>query len=181
MSENNNTFTEKSEITFKIEEAIPPEVMRIDADGKFFVHGREVTTDIEVYNGLVEFTKHMRPQLEKSWGWERWFANDEKYCGKLLFVRKGEWSSKGKYHYHKIKDETFLVIESGLQLDYVEDGVFKTISLGRFDSFHVPPGMKHRFTATTDEGCYFVEASTTHRDDDSYRCKWDSENKGWVE
>ncbi len=50
-------FNEQSEIIFNIEEAEPPEVMRVDADGKFFVHGREVTTDIEVYNGLVEFLK----------------------------------------------------------------------------------------------------------------------------
>ena len=50
-------INEKSEIIFTIEEATPPEVMRVDADGKIFVHGKEVITDIEVYNGLVEFLK----------------------------------------------------------------------------------------------------------------------------
>jgi hypothetical protein len=57
MTKNDNTFHEKSEISFIIDEAVPPEVMKVQADGKFFVHGREVTTDIEVYNGLVEFLK----------------------------------------------------------------------------------------------------------------------------
>ena len=52
-----NEFNEKSEITFNIEEATPPEIMKIQADGKIFVHGREVTTDIKVYDGLVEFLK----------------------------------------------------------------------------------------------------------------------------
>jgi len=57
MTENENKFNEKSEIKFVIKESTPPEIMRIEADGKIFVHGREVTTDIEVYNGLVEFLK----------------------------------------------------------------------------------------------------------------------------
>jgi len=116
---------------------------------------------------------------EKSWGWERWFINNEKYCGKLLFVRKDEWSSKGKYHYHKIKDETFLIIEGGLILDYCEEKKFKSITLGRYESFNIPTGMKHRFTSATDEGCVFVEASTTHSDDDSYRVSWNKEKKEW--
>ncbi len=119
-------------------------------------------------------------KVEKTWGWEHWFVNNEKYCGKLLFVRKGDWSQEGKFHYHKLKDETFFIIEGGLILDYVEDGVFKTKTLGRFDSFHVPIGMKHKFTAFTDDGCKFVEASTTHRDDDSYRVSWDSKEKKWI-
>lgn len=118
---------------------------------------------------------------EKSWGWEHWFANNAKYCGKLLFVRKGEWSSGGRYHFHKIKDETFFVIEGGLILDYVEDGEFKEKMMESYESFRIPAGMKHRFTAFTNEGCKFIEASTTHSDDDSYRVLWDEENDGWVE
>jgi len=120
-------------------------------------------------------------KIEKTWGWEHWFANDEKYCGKLLFVRKDEWSSKGKYHYHKIKDETFFVIEGGLVLDYYEDGEFKRITLGRYEKFNIPPGMEHRFTAYTGEGCKFIEASTTHFEEDSYRVVWHAPTKSWVE
>jgi mannose-6-phosphate isomerase-like protein (cupin superfamily) len=120
-------------------------------------------------------------KVEKSWGWEYWFANNEKYCGKLLFVRQDEWSSKGKFHYHKIKDETFFIVEGGLILYYVEDDEFKTIILGMNENFHIPPGMKHRFTAATSVGCRFAEASTTHRDDDSYRVSWNEEKKEWVE
>ncbi len=118
---------------------------------------------------------------EKTWGWEHWFVNSRLYCGKLLFVRKGDWSSNGKYHYHNIKDETFFVIEGALILDYYKHGEFKSITLRRYESFHVPPRMKHRFTSLTDEGCRFIEASTTHREDDSYRCEWDEENKEWIE
>jgi len=123
-------------------------------------------------------------KVHKSWGYEHWFANTSRYCGKLLFVHKGMWSSKGAYHYHKLKDETFFVIDGILQLDYVDyegnDQIFKTIILNKYDSFKVPTQMKHRFTAISDGGCTFIEASTTHRDSDSYRCTYDVESKEWV-
>jgi len=112
-------------------------------------------------------------KVEKSWGWEHWFVNTSRYCGKLLFVRWNEWSSKGAYHYHKLKDETFFIIEGTLRLDYVSDnGEFKSILLRPYDSFRVDKQMKHRFMAATPEGCKFIEASTTHRDEDSYRVHW---------
>ena len=118
---------------------------------------------------------------EKTWGFEYWFVNDEKYCGKLLYVRKGEWSSKGKYHYHKIKDETFFVIDGVLLLDFYQGDFCSSIELGRYESFNVPPGMKHRFTAATPDGCKFIEVSTTHSEEDSYRCMYREKDRTWVE
>jgi mannose-6-phosphate isomerase-like protein (cupin superfamily) len=115
---------------------------------------------------------------EKTWGWEHWFANTARYCGKLIFVRYKEWSSKGNYHYHKLKDETFFVISGILQLDWVDhDGEFHTTILKQHESMRVGTLTKHRFTALNEEGCEFVEASTTHREEDSYRCSWDG--KEW--
>jgi len=119
-------------------------------------------------------------KVEKSWGYEHWFVNGARYCGKLLSVEPGKWSSKGAYHYHKLKDETFFVIEGELQLDYVDnDGEFKTLFLKKYDSFRVHQQTKHRFTAVSSDGCKFIEASTTHRDSDSYRVNWDEEKKEW--
>lgn len=117
--------------------------------------------------------------VEKSWGWEHWFVNTSRYCGKLLFVEKDKWSSKGAYHYHKMKDETFFVVEGELRLDYVtNENEFITVILKKYDSFRIDTLMKHRFTATSDEGCKFVEASTTHRDADSYRVNWNVDK--WI-
>jgi len=117
----------------------------------------------------------------KTWGYELWFANNDKYCGKLLFVREGEWSSNGRYHYHKIKDETFFVIDGSLRLDYYDkNGSHCSRRLDVEDYFRVPPMMKHRFTAISFGGCKFIEASTTHREEDSYRCEMNEEGK-WVE
>lgn len=119
----------------------------------------------------------MIEQVEKTWGWEKWFANNETYCGKELFVRKGEWSSKGNYHYHKVKDETFYIIKGTLRLDYYAEGndFSTTAILEKGDSFRVVPGIRHRFTAMNLMGCHFIEASTTHREEDSYRCFWEDE------
>ena len=116
----------------------------------------------------------------KTWGYEYWFANTARYCGKLLSIDPGKWSSNGAYHYHKIKDETFFVIEGALRLDYVtQEGEFKTIILEKFESFQVETRMKHRFATATLNGCKFIEAATTHRDSDSYRVYWDKENETW--
>ena len=116
----------------------------------------------------------------KSWGYEIWFANSEKYCGKMLFVEHGCWSSKGKYHYHKEKDETFFVIDGELMLDYYDGDEGKRIFLKQYESFTVPPGMKHRFTSESKTGCKFIEASTIHKEEDSIRCALNQEGK-WVE
>jgi mannose-6-phosphate isomerase-like protein (cupin superfamily) len=123
--------------------------------------------------------------VKKDWGYEIWFANVKEgpvdYCGKLLFVEKDIWSSGGKFHYHKIKDETFFILEGVLQLDYiVNDDIFKTIYLKPHETFRIKPFMKHRFTAMTDYGCKFVETSTFHSDEDSYRIEWDFEQGKFI-
>ena len=142
----------------------------------------------------------MKPEfVKKSWGWELWFANVQEetdisewedlvkpkftdYCGKLLYIEHGKWSSKGRYHYHKIKDETFFVIEGILQLDIVdEDDRMDTITLAPNHTYRLKPGQKHRFTSVTETGCKFIEASTFHSDDDSYRCTYDVESGNWLE
>ena len=120
--------------------------------------------------------------VKKSWGNELWFENNEMYCGKLLVVRPGEWSSRGKFHYHKIKDETFFIVDGTLRLDIADDdGKVKKLILLENDSVRIKPEVRHRFTAQSTKVCKFVEVSTTHSDDDSYRCWWDDEKQTWVE
>lgn len=113
--------------------------------------------------------------VKKDWGWELWFANvqeeDKDYCGKILYVEHNKWSSKGAFHYHKIKDETFVVIEGTLWLEYLDsNGVIKDLMLQPHQTFRVKPGTKHKFTSYSETGCKFIEVSTFHSDDDSFRC-----------
>ena len=117
---------------------------------------------------------------EKSWGYEIWFQNNDEYCGKMLFVEKDKWSSEGAYHFHIKKHETFFIVEGILIVDYVDGDAFKRLYLHPNDSFAVPRQMKHRFTSLTEEGCKFIEASTPHSNDDSYRVNWNEDEQKWV-
>jgi mannose-6-phosphate isomerase-like protein (cupin superfamily) len=142
----------------------------------------------------------LRPKyVEKSWGWEFWFANvnetiemplddsmvkKEKnisYCGKLFYIRANEWSSKGKFHYHNDKDETFFVLEGELFLEIENErsGSITDVILKQNESYRIKAGLKHRFTTTTVTGCKFMEVSTFHSDEDSYRCEKNEANE-WI-
>lgn len=119
--------------------------------------------------------------VQKSWGSELWFANTKDYCGKRLIVEPDKWSSKGNFHYHKIKDETFFIVDGSLTLDIAKDnGEYQRITLFRNMSYRVMPGVKHRFTSALPTRCKFIEASTHHDDEDSYRCYFDKEKGEWI-
>jgi mannose-6-phosphate isomerase-like protein (cupin superfamily) len=119
--------------------------------------------------------------VDKAWGYEVWFENNEMYCGKMLKVLQDKWSSKGRYHYHKKKMETFIVIEGELLLDIADEkGTTTEYILTPYESIRVKPGTKHRFTSNTPQ-TKFIEVSTTHSDDDSYRCIWSHTERKWID
>lgn len=102
--------------------------------------------------------------VEKVWGHEEWIVNNEKYCGKKLFVKFGFRCSM---HQHKIKDETFYCASGKILLESEWKGEAKVQIMGPGDVFHVKIGMWHRFTGLEDSELF--EFSTFHRDHDSYR------------
>lgn len=105
--------------------------------------------------------------VPKGWGYEKWIANSEEYCGKLLFILKDRRCS---YHYHKLKDETFYVQSGAIRLYYgVNDDYDNAnhIILVKGDKFHVPRGVRHQMLALEDTELF--EFSTQHFDEDSYR------------
>lgn len=122
----------------------------------------------------------MNNVVAKGWGHELWIVNTERYCGKQLTVLPRKWCS---IHYHKIKDETFYVLDGTLMLEYagsnIVDRLIQTpgmwnmfanrIELQKGDSFRISPGQPHRFTSNTNHPCTFIEFSTHHSDDDSHR------------
>ena len=105
--------------------------------------------------------------VPKGWGFEKWFHNSEKYCGKLLYFVKGK---KCSWHYHQLKDEVFY-IQSGKILvkysdtDTLEDAQEVVLTPG--DNFHVYVGLRHQMIALKDTELF--EFSTQHFDEDSYR------------
>lgn len=107
--------------------------------------------------------------VPKDWGHEAIITNNELYCLKILVCEDKIWSSKGQYHYHRIKDETFLVIEGILELDTVdEQGNITSRHLREGDSIRILPGTKHRFKSAG-RRCRFIEASTPDSPTDSVR------------
>jgi mannose-6-phosphate isomerase-like protein (cupin superfamily) len=127
--------------------------------------------------GLVR--PHRRTFVPKGWGWEDWIWNGDLYCGKVLFVKQAKECS---YHYHKVKDETFLLLEGRVLLVYTDSGrrlprdvlevaeeygKAASVILEPGDVFHVPPLMRHQFRGLRDSR--LIEFSTHHDDADSHR------------
>jgi mannose-6-phosphate isomerase-like protein (cupin superfamily) len=113
----------------------------------------------------------------KSWGMEIEFINTPLYCYKMLVCVHGRWSSKGQFHYHVVKDETFFVVRGKLELETrdtfrAEHFLFETVKnvsiLHPQDTFRVFPTMHHRFRSVG-KSCIFYEISTRHVDIDSIR------------
>ena len=86
---------------------------------------------------------------------------NREYCKKVLVQLPGQMHP---WHFHKRKEETFLVLWGKLNIEV--GGRSKTLERG--DTLLVLPGVWHRFW--TDTGCVFEEISTTHfANDSTYR------------
>jgi len=106
--------------------------------------------------------------VDKVWGREVIFADQDNYCGKLLiFDREG---SSCSMHFHAIKDETWYVQKGSFRVDWIDTTDAKTYSdiLGVGDVWHNPPLSPHKLTALEDDSVIF-EASTEDSDTDNYR------------
>ncbi len=113
--------------------------------------------------------------VAKEWGWELEVENNDLYCLKVLTCIDSKWSSGGDMHYHKIKDETFFVIEGALELEVqLEDGIYSSFHLLEGNKYRIHPGVHHRFRSVGIR-CKFVEGSTHHSDEDSYRVPKDKQ------
>jgi quercetin dioxygenase-like cupin family protein len=112
-------------------------------------------------------------RVDKTWGYELWIVNNELYCLKEIVVYQGKCSSEGKFHYHKIKDETFYILDGVLWLQFPKEHPSGgSIVLQPGDIYRIKPNTLHRFTALASSysmDCRFMEVSTTHSDEDSYR------------
>ena len=93
------------------------------------------------------------------WGCELWIENNEKYCNKLLILNQGFESS---WHYHERKDETFIILEGQVSLNYSnsKDAPTQTIVLNPGDKFRIMPGVIHTFKSLTPKSIV-MEVSTT--------------------
>jgi mannose-6-phosphate isomerase-like protein (cupin superfamily) len=112
--------------------------------------------------------------VPKRWGYEKWIANNDMYCGKILFIASGQTFS---YHYHKIKHETFhvlsgrgrMIVTGDIDCQYPISLDIPThyVNLSCGITVTVLPNQPHKVWA--DEDLTIMEVSTHHDDSDSYR------------
>ena len=99
-------------------------------------------------------------RVDKPWGYELRFARNERYAGKILFIKAG---SQLSLQYHEQKDEAFVVQEGRLELVLGKGEDQRVETLGVHDAWHIAPGTVHRFRAVTD--CLLFEVSTPELED----------------
>lgn len=126
--------------------------------------------------GKTVFVKRrlkVHKKIIKPWGSELIITNDHAvgYCGKLLTCKDEIWSSGGRFHMHKKKDETFFIIKGILRLEvwnpYAREVEINI--LNKHQSIRLKPFTWHRFRSTLRLECQFVEISTPDSPEDSYR------------
>jgi mannose-6-phosphate isomerase-like protein (cupin superfamily) len=99
-------------------------------------------------------------RVEKPWGYELWWAHNERYVGKLLHIKAG---SQLSLQYHVEKDETIHLFRGQMVLVLGDVKNLVDHPMREGDSYRVKPGTVHRMRAVTD--CDVLEVSTPEVDD----------------
>ena len=99
-------------------------------------------------------------KVDKPWGHELWWAQTDRYVGKLIHVKKGHALS---LQYHNKKDETIFVHSGRILFEMKVDGEMTKREMGPGEAVHVTPPTVHRMTALEDTDIF--EVSTPETDD----------------
>lgn len=103
--------------------------------------------------------KRRNYKVQKPWGYELIWANTEHYVGKRITIYAGKRLS---CQYHQFKEETIFVISGRMTLE-LQGAIDVPLIPG--DSYHIEPGVIHRFCADQGENVEVIEVSTPHLDD----------------
>jgi mannose-6-phosphate isomerase-like protein (cupin superfamily) len=121
-------------------------------------------SEVEAQERFARPPIHIEP---KGWGREVWIANNTRYCGKILEIRKGKRCS---LHFHKLKSESFYLRSGRLHIrlkDSADTETIREFELYEGECMDIPPGLAHQMEALEDSELY--EFSTQHFESDSYR------------
>lgn len=97
---------------------------------------------------------------KKVWGEEKVICNNEKYCGKFLYLNRG---AKSSLHYHKVKDETFYIAKGKVNFTLGK----QELILEEGNSIRIYPKHEHSFEGLEDS--IIIEFSTQHNESDVMR------------
>ena len=110
----------------------------------------------------MDIHKNFKKRLiHKPWGQEIIWGETDDYVGKVICINRGHRLSR---QYHKVKEETIMVIRGTLLLEVGTGDEIESFDLKRGDNFHVTPGLVHRFCAPYGD-VEIIEVSTPHLDD----------------
>ena len=97
----------------------------------------------------------------KPWGKEEILANTGKYVMKRITINPG---SRMSLQYHEIKEETIYVVE-GVLINWKTEEMQDHFTLMPGETYHVKPGVVHRFGSPNEMKTVIIECSTTELDD----------------
>lgn len=125
-----------------------------------------VPVPVPVPNSTLKSKKLPVEIVQKGWGKEIIFINNDEYCGKLLCFEKDK---KFSMHYHIKKKETWYVSKGSFILIWIETATGTTFTeyLKLGDVITNERGEPHQLIALEDSEVF--EVSTKHYDDDSFR------------
>lgn len=104
--------------------------------------------------------------VPKAWGEELWLTNQPEYCAKLLLLQP-DWQCS--LHRHRLKKETFIVMEGEVVLQVGVDLQATLHRLTPGEQLTLLPQTYHRFWTTSPQGATILEISTHHSDLDVER------------
>jgi len=99
--------------------------------------------------------------VNKPWGKEIIWSHCDKFVGKILCIN---YKHKLSRQYHKEKEETIMVLTGTLLVEVGSKENIKEIVLKKGQSFHIVPGLIHRFIAAYGD-VDLAEVSTPELDD----------------
>ena len=117
-------------------------------------------------------------KVEKVWGHELIFHNNDEFCGKLLVFPKS--GSSFSMHYHMLKNEAWYVQSGSFEFEWIdtEEGQLYHEMIREGHCVDINRGQPHRLTSMVPNSVIF-EVSTQHFDSDSHRIYINSIND-WV-
>lgn len=104
---------------------------------------------------------HSKTFIKKPWGQETIWAKTKDYVGKVISIKCDHKLSR---QYHNTKEETIYVMYGTLLLEIGQGKDIEKVELSRGETFHVTPGLIHRFCAPYGD-VEIMEVSTPHLDD----------------
>mgnify|MGYP001175849686 CR=1 FL=1 len=101
-------------------------------------------------------------KIHKPWGHEVIWAQCEKFVGKILYLKSGHRLSR---QFHLKKEETVIVSKGTLHLEVGDpEKYIEIFQIKEGQSFHVKPGVVHRFCAPNGD-VELYEVSTPELED----------------